>query len=108
MVAFLGTNITIMTSVPVTMSGVAGALLQVSLQLGAVISLSVQAGLLTIHPGNVENWSNVQASFWWEFGWLLVNMLAIVIFFRKGKVAEGSEAHEALKAKGEKVDTIAV
>ncbi|WVQ79735.1 hypothetical protein IAT38_001835 [Cryptococcus sp. DSM 104549] len=99
MASFLGTNITVMTSVPPQMSGVAGAMLQVSLQVGAVVGLSVQAGLLTLHPGSISNWSNVQASFWFQFGWGILNAIIIVAFFRPGKAAEGSAA--AAKLNGE-------
>lgn len=88
-----------MTSVPPAMSGVAGALLQVSLQVGAVISLSVQAGLLTIKPGSITNYANVQASFWFQFGWCLFNLVILLVFFRLGRAAEGSEAAEGKKGK---------
>lgn len=81
-----------MTSVPPQMSGVAGAMLQVSLQVGAVIGLSVQAGLLTRRPGLIANYANVQASFWFQFGWCIFNLIIFLVFFRPGKVAEGSEA----------------
>ncbi|OCF76458.1 efflux protein EncT [Kwoniella mangroviensis CBS 8886] len=100
MASFLGTNITVMTSVPPAMSGVAGAMLQVSLQVGAVLGLSVQAGLLTLNEGSFVNYANVQASFWFQFGWSVFNMLIIVFFFRPGKAAEGSQ--QAAKIKGEK------
>ncbi|KAL7422343.1 hypothetical protein Q5752_002989 [Cryptotrichosporon argae] len=101
MCAFLGTNIAVMTSVPPTMSGVAGALLQVSLQVGAVIGLSVQAGLLTREPGLYANYANIQASFWFQFGWCLLNLLLIVIFFRPAKAIEGSELHQTMSRQSE-------
>ncbi|ODN81017.1 hypothetical protein L202_03118 [Cryptococcus amylolentus CBS 6039] len=82
MVLFLSCNIVIMTSAPPDMSGVAGALFQVSLQLGTVIGLSVQAGLLTLHPGGMTNFTNVQASFWFVLGWLLLNALICAVFYR--------------------------
>ncbi|TYJ52050.1 hypothetical protein B9479_007351 [Cryptococcus floricola] len=85
MVLFLSCNIVIMTSAPPDMSGVAGALFQVSLQLGTVIGLSVQAGLLTLHPGGMTNFTNVQASFWFVLGWLLLNALICAVFYRQGK-----------------------
>ncbi|WVQ73654.1 hypothetical protein IAR50_003234 [Cryptococcus sp. DSM 104548] len=85
MVLFLSCNIVIMTSTPPDMSGVAGALVQVALQLGTVIGLSVQAGLLTLHPGGMENFSNVQASFWFVLGWALLNALVCAVCYRQLK-----------------------
>ena len=85
-----------MTSVPPQMSGVAGAMLQVCLQVGAVIGLSVQAGLLTLHDGLINNYANVQASFWFQFGWCIFNMIIVLAFFRPGRAAEGSELHKIM------------
>ncbi|WVQ95120.1 hypothetical protein IAU59_002214 [Kwoniella sp. CBS 9459] len=99
MAAFLGTNITVMTSVPPAMSGVAGAMLQVSLQVGSVLGLSIQAGLLTIKPGSLHNYANVQASFWFQFGWIVFNTLLIVFLFKPGKAAPGTAAAAKLEGK---------
>lgn len=89
-----------MTSVPPEISGVAGAMLQVSLQVGAAISLTVQAGLLTLNPGGMTNYANVQASLWFQFGWLVVNALIIIIFFRQSKMPKTSEEEGAAAAFG--------
>ncbi|WWC64283.1 uncharacterized protein I303_106893 [Kwoniella dejecticola CBS 10117] len=99
MAVFLGVNITVMTSAPASMSGVAGALLQVALQLGGVIGLSVQAGLLTLHEGNIKNFTNVQASFWFEFGWLVFNALIIIFLFRNKKQSKDIEEGPEEKSK---------
>jgi hypothetical protein len=74
-----------MTLVPPQMSGVVGALLQSALQVGVVMVFSIQAGFLTIKPGNFTNYANIQASFWFQFGWLLFNALIIAVFFRVRK-----------------------
>jgi hypothetical protein len=77
-------------------------MLQVSLQVGAVLALSVQAGLLTRKPGLIANYENVQASFWFQFGWCIFNFLVFLAFFRPGEAAPGSEAAQAAaKAKAE-------
>ncbi|WWC91459.1 uncharacterized protein L201_006405 [Kwoniella dendrophila CBS 6074] len=91
MCVFLGVNITVMTSAPSHMSGVAGALLQVSLQIGSVVGLSIQAGLLTLYPDNMKNFKNVQASFWFEFGWLIFNAILILLLFRRKKTTIKAE-----------------
>jgi len=50
-----------MVSVPSDMAGVAGALLQVFLQIGGAAVFTIQAGLLTIFPGSYGNFHNLQA-----------------------------------------------
>jgi len=80
-----------MTSVPSQMAGVAGAVLQVALQYGATIGLSVQAGLLTINDGAYTNFANVRASFWFQFGWIMFNLIVFLIFFRSSKVGAAND-----------------
>ncbi|ODN81015.1 hypothetical protein L202_03116 [Cryptococcus amylolentus CBS 6039] len=91
MMYFLCANVAIMTSVDKEMGGVAGALFQVALQLGTVIGLSVQAGFLTLHTGNVSNWDNVRVSFWFVVGWQLLVALLTAVFYRQPKKADGDE-----------------
>ncbi|ODN81016.1 hypothetical protein L202_03117 [Cryptococcus amylolentus CBS 6039] len=90
-VFFLCANVAIMTSVDKEMGGVAGALFQVALQVGTVIGLSVQAGFLTLHPGNVSNWDNVSVSFWFVVGWQLLAALLTAVFYRQPKKDEKDE-----------------
>jgi hypothetical protein len=79
---FTATNAGIMTAVPPEMAGVAGAVLQVALQVGSAVALSIQAGLLTIERGNITNWVNVRASFIFVLGWGLVWVLGFLVFYR--------------------------
>lgn len=79
-------------------------MLQVCLQLGAVLGLSIQAGLLTLQPGNVTNEYNVQASYWFIFGWALLIAILVLVFFRSNKAAPGSEMAKELKEKEENAD----
>jgi hypothetical protein len=91
----MNTSIAVMTSVPPEASGVAGALLQVSLQLGAVLALSIQSGFLTRKPGSFRNYENVQASFWWQVGWCIFNLIIFLAFFKGGRDKQVGEANEA-------------
>lgn len=94
MLVFTATNVGIMTSVPPEMAGVAGAVLQVALQVGSAVALSIQAGLLTIEPGNLTNWVNVRTSFIFEIGWGVVWLVGFLVFFRPGKKASAEEKAE--------------
>ncbi|CDZ96608.1 Predicted transporter (major facilitator superfamily) [Phaffia rhodozyma] len=84
-IAFTGTNVAIMTSVPPEMSGVAGAVLQVALQVGSAVALSIQAGLLTIKEGNVDNFENVKISWYFELGWNLLWLVGFPALYRPVK-----------------------
>jgi hypothetical protein len=89
MAAFTGTNVGIMTSVPAEMAGVAGAVLQVSLQVGSAVALSIQAGLLTVAPGSISNFTNVTTSWYFELGWGIVWLVAFLVFYKPQKSQAG-------------------
>jgi MFS family permease len=95
MAVFTGANVAVMTSVPAEMAGVAGAVLQVALQVGSAVALSIQAGLFTINPGSIENFANVQASFYFELGWGIVWLIGFLVFYRPSKNTNASAEGEA-------------
>lgn len=64
-------------------------------QVGAVTGLSIQAGLLTVHPGDVSNWSNIQTSYWFDFGWALVCGALVLVLYRDVQGSGGEEQVEA-------------
>lgn len=79
---FVGTSVGVMNSVPAEMAGVAGAVLQVAFQVGSAVGLSIQAGLFTVNPGGLENPANVQASFYFQLGWVILWLIMFVVFYR--------------------------
>ena len=91
MAVFTGTNVGIMTSVPPEMAGVAGAVLQVALQVGSAVALSIQAGLWTIKPNGIYNFKNVQISWYFELGWGIVWIIGFLVFYRPKKNAVNDE-----------------
>lgn len=76
------TSVGVMRSVPPEMAGVAGAVLSSAFQLGPAVALSIQAGLLTVQPGNVGSWINVRASFIFVSGWGVMWLVGFLIFFK--------------------------
>lgn len=85
MVAYTGVNVLVMTSVPSEIAGVAGSVLQVSLQVGSAVALSVQAGLFTVHPGSIYNSANVQASYYFQLGVTALLLVAFIVFYKPSK-----------------------
>ena len=51
--------------------------------MGSTIDLSIQAGLLTIFPGRLSNYSNLRVSFWFQFGWVILNILLLAVVYRQ-------------------------
>lgn len=91
MAAFTATNVGVMTSVPAESSGVAGAVLQVSYQVGSAVGFSIQAGLFTVNPGSISNPANVHASFYFQMGWAALWLIAFLAFFPQPKRSVSSD-----------------
>lgn len=96
-IAFAANSVGVMTSVPKEMSGVAGAVLQVSYQVGSVVSFSIQAGMFTVNPGGFYNWSNVQASFYFQIGWMLLWTIGFFVFYRSPRKAVSSDEADSVE-----------
>jgi hypothetical protein len=104
--------VSIVQAVPPQASGVAGALLQVCLQIGeslaksmgpsalpanlltwprappppgAVIGLSVQAGLYSRVNNDLSDWKGSQYGFWFIFAWMMLTGLIILVAYRPEK-----------------------
>ena len=103
MIVFTGANVGVMTSVPPEMAGVAGAVLQTSLQVGSAVALAVQSGLFTVNPGGLENFVNVQTSFYFELGWVLLWLIMFLVFYRPSKNAVNSSEDGAEQGQEKKV-----
>lgn len=94
MVISTATSVGIMKSVPTEMAGVAGAVLQSSLQLGPNVALSIQAGLLTVRPGNVREWVNVRAAFILVIAWGSIWLIGFLVFFKPMSKCAGASDQE--------------
>jgi hypothetical protein len=79
------TRVGVMLAAPPEQAGVVGAILQTSMQTSAVVAISIQAGLLTVEPGGVHNYVNVQASWYFELGWVLVWLIGFLALYRPSK-----------------------
>lgn len=88
---FVGTTVGVMNSVPAEMAGVAGATLQVAFQVGSAVGFSIQAGLLTVNPGGLENPGNVHASFYFQLGWVVLWLIGFVVLYREPKRSANDE-----------------
>lgn len=65
------------------MAGPVGAVLQVSLQIGAIIAFFIQAGLLTVHSGGIYNWTNARTSFYFMRGGSVVWLILFLAWYRE-------------------------
>lgn len=57
--------------------------MQAATQVGNVIALTIQAGLLTVHPDGVRNFTNIETSFGFMAGWAGILIPVFWIFYRR-------------------------
>ncbi|WVF71764.1 hypothetical protein IAT40_006572 [Kwoniella sp. CBS 6097] len=81
-VVLLSTNVGIMLAAPPDRTDIVGAILQMSMQTSSVVALSIQAGLLSIHPGGIHNLRNVHASWYFEMGWTALWLVGFIVFYK--------------------------
>lgn len=45
--------------------------------------------MFTTHPDSIYNWANIQASFWFEFGWGILALVVFLSWYRPAKERAG-------------------
>ncbi|KAJ9114011.1 hypothetical protein QFC22_005831 [Naganishia vaughanmartiniae] len=81
--AFLAVNNQIFAITPPEASGVAGAVLQVCLNIGGLLGITVQAGLYSAVNNNIADWRGMQYSLYFNTAWIGLSLLAFMIFYRR-------------------------
>lgn len=90
-------SVGVMKAAPPDKAGVVGATLQTAMHTSTVIALSIQAGLLTTHPGGIHNHANIQASWYFELGWVVLWLIGFMVFYKSGKHAAVKEDEDVLE-----------
>ena len=80
--AFLALQVSIIQALPPSASGVAGGLLQIFLQIGSVIGLSVSAGLFSKVGNDFSVWKGSQYYMYFDIAWVVFTMLVFAVFWR--------------------------
>jgi hypothetical protein len=68
--------------------------------------LSIQAGLLTIHPGSIANWTNVQLSLWFQAGWCALCIVVAAIFFNRKKPTQQNVDMDGMRDSSSGLNTL--
>ncbi|TYJ57194.1 hypothetical protein B9479_002109 [Cryptococcus floricola] len=77
--AVTSVNLLVIMSVPHQMAGTASAIVQVALQIGCAIAIAIQASFLTIHPGGLADFRNLQISYYFQMGWIVLCIAMLVV-----------------------------
>lgn len=80
--AYTGSQVSILSAAPPSLSGIAGGMFQVASALGNTLALSVQAAFLSSRPGDVLNNYNLHHAFYFQVGWQALWIVGFLILGR--------------------------
>jgi MFS family permease len=86
MIIFISMNSMIIMSFPLESAGIGGSFANVIFQVGGVIGIAVQAGLIATGDGTVEDWVGSRNGYFFTSGYILATGLIFVLWYRQEKM----------------------
>ncbi|WVQ63136.1 uncharacterized protein L199_001287 [Kwoniella botswanensis] len=86
MIVFIGMNTSIIQAFPLEFAGVGGSFANIIFQVGGVIGISVQAGLINTGNGTIEDWTGSKNSYFFTGAYILFTGVVFVAWYRQSKM----------------------
>ncbi|OCF58454.1 efflux protein EncT [Kwoniella mangroviensis CBS 10435] len=86
MIVFIGMNTSIIQAFPLEFAGVGGSFANIIFQVGGVIGISVQAGLINTGNGTIEDWTGSKNSYFFTGAYILFTGIVFVAWYRQSKM----------------------
>jgi hypothetical protein len=74
-----------MMAAPSERTGTIGAMYQTALQIGGVLALSIEGGMLSVYGGGIHNFKNVRLSFYVEMAICVAWLVGFVVLYKPAK-----------------------
>ncbi|WVQ78085.1 hypothetical protein IAT38_000166 [Cryptococcus sp. DSM 104549] len=91
MIIFIGMNTSIIQAFPLEFAGIGGSFANIVFQVGSVVGISVQAGLLATGDGTIEDWTGSKNSYFFLGAYVMATGLIFIAWYRQGKVPKREE-----------------
>jgi hypothetical protein len=86
-------NTVIIQSFPLEFAGIGGSFANVIFQIGGVIGIAIQAGLIATGDGTVEDWVGSRNGYFFTSGYVIFTGIVFVLWYRQEKMpVRGGEA----------------
>lgn len=79
-------NTLIIQSFPLVAAGVGGSFANVLFQIGGVVGIAIQAGLIATGDGTVQDWTGSANGYYFTSGFVLFTGLVFVLWYRQEKM----------------------
>lgn len=86
MIVFISMNTMLIQSFPLASAGIGGSFANVVFQIGGVIGIAVQAGLIATGDGTVQDWVGSRNGYFFTSGYILATGLLFVVWYRQEKM----------------------
>ncbi|WWC72441.1 uncharacterized protein I206_106403 [Kwoniella pini CBS 10737] len=86
MIVFIGMNTSIIQAFPIEFAGVGGSFANIIFQVGGVIGISIQAGLLNTGNGTIQDWTGSKNSYFFTGAYILFTGVVFLAWYRQHKM----------------------
>ncbi|OWZ61110.1 hypothetical protein AYX15_06664 [Cryptococcus neoformans] len=83
MIVFVGMNTSIIQAFPLEFAGVGGSFANIIFQIGGVIGIAVQDGLVGTGPDAATSWTGSRNSYFFTGGYIMATGLVFVVWYRQ-------------------------
>lgn len=86
MVCFVGMNTGLIQAFPLEFAGVGGSFANVVFQIGGVVALAIQTGLLSTGDGTIQDWKGTQNSYFFTSAYIMFTGTVFCLWYRQDKM----------------------
>lgn len=92
MIVYIGMNTAIIQSFPLEFAGVGGSVAQVVFQIGGVVGIAIQAGLVSTGSGEIHDWTGDRNGYLFVSAYILFFGLLFTVLYKKPPGEKGIES----------------
>lgn len=75
---------------PIEFAGIGGSFAQIIFQVGGVIGVAIQAGLISTGDGTLEDWTGSKNGYFFTSGYILLTGFIFMLWYKQEKMPERS------------------
>jgi hypothetical protein len=85
MIVFIGMNTSIIQAFPLQYAGIGGSFANIIFQVGGVIGIAVQSGLLGTGNGTIQDWEGSKNSYFFTGAYIMLTGLIFLVWYKPSK-----------------------
>ncbi|WWC63441.1 uncharacterized protein I303_106043 [Kwoniella dejecticola CBS 10117] len=90
-IGYIAANTCIIQAFPISYAGISGSFANVVFQVGGVVGVAIQSGLLNTGNGTIEDWTGSRNSYFFSGSFVILGGLVMLVFFREKRLEPDQE-----------------